>query len=183
MRKTLDSRNLRVINAKITRFLRLIQKSNFTKMSEFDRKIITDAITRMLARREHSFNEIMRKLQQKGIASDAFMPILEEFKDADIQSDARFAESRARALYLKGKGPRAIKLDLQQYGVDESTAEHAMREIDADWFESAKKVKEKKFGEFYENEFALRQKQKQFLQYRGFYQDHIEYAVSANESS
>ncbi|PTT93368.1 RecX family transcriptional regulator, partial [Pseudomonas sp. HMWF031] len=37
-------------------------------MSEFDRKIITDAITRMLARREHSFNEIMRKLQQKGIA-------------------------------------------------------------------------------------------------------------------
>ncbi|SVE25755.1 uncharacterized protein METZ01_LOCUS478609, partial [marine metagenome] len=56
-------------------------------MSEFDRKIITDAITRMLARREHSFNEIMRKLQQKGIASDAFMPILEEFKDADIQSD------------------------------------------------------------------------------------------------
>ena len=46
-----------------------------------------------------------------------------------------------------------------------------------------KKVKEKKFGEFYETEFALRQKQKQFLQYRGFYQDHIEYAVSANESS
>ena len=113
-------------------------------MSEFDRKIITDAITRMLARREHSFNEIMRKLQQKGIASDAFMPILEEFKDADIQSDARFAESRARALYLKGKGPRAIKLDLQQYGVDESTAEHAMREIDADWFESAKKSKREK---------------------------------------
>ena len=48
---------------------------------------------------------------------------------------------------------------------------------------NSKKVKEKKFGEFYETEFALRQKQKQFLQYRGFYQDHIEYAVSANESS
>ena len=183
MRKTLDSRNVRVINAKITRFLRLIQKSKFTKMSEFDRKIITDAITRMLARREHSFNEIMRKLQQKGIASDAFMPILEEFKDADIQSDARFAESRARALYLKGKGPRAIKLDLQQYGVDESTAEHAMREIDADWFESAKKVKEKKFGDFYETEFALRQKAETISSISWLYQDHIEYAVSANESS
>ncbi|OJF67406.1 RecX family transcriptional regulator [Alteromonas sp. V450] len=150
-------------------------------MSEFDRKIITDAITRMLARREHSFNEVMRKLQQKGIASDVFMPILEEFRYADIQSDARFAESRARALYLKGKGPRAIKLDLQQYGVDESTAEQAMREIDADWFESARKVKEKKFGDFYVSEFSLRQKQKQFLQYRGFYHEHIEYAVSANE--
>lgn len=31
-----------------------------------------------------------------------------------------------------------------------------MREIDVDWFESVKKVKEKKFGEFYENEFVLR---------------------------
>ncbi|MBJ2127531.1 regulatory protein RecX [Alteromonas sp. IB21] len=150
-------------------------------MSEFDRKIITEAITRMLARREHSFSEIVRKLKQKGIESDAFIPILEEFRSADIQSDVRFAESRARALYLKGKGPRAIKLDLQQYCIDESTAYEAMQEIDADWFESAKKVKEKKFGGFYEAEFVLRQKQKQFLQYRGFYQEHIDYAVSAND--
>ena len=53
-------------------------------MSDFDRKIITDAITRMLARREHSVNEIARKLQQKGIASEAFTPILDEFKDAAV---------------------------------------------------------------------------------------------------
>lgn len=149
-------------------------------MSEFDRKIITDAITRMLARREHSYNEIVRKLRQKGIESDAFIPILEEFRDADIQSDVRFAESRARALYMKGKGPRTIKLDLQQYGVDEYCAERALDEISPDWFESAKAVKIKKFGEFYESDYALRLKQKQFLQYRGFYQDHIEYAVSGD---
>ena len=49
-------------------------------MSEFDRKIITEAITRMLARREHSLSEIVRKLKQKGIESDAFIPILEEFR-------------------------------------------------------------------------------------------------------
>lgn len=66
--------------------------------------------------------------------------------------------------------------------MDESVAEQALKEIDADWFESAKKVKEKKFGEFYETEFALRQKQKQFLQYRGFYQEHIDYAVSASSN-
>ena len=147
-------------------------------MSEFDRKIITDAITRMLARREHSFNEIVRKLKQKGMQTEAFIGILEEFRDADIQSDARFAESRARALYLKGKGPRTIKLDLQQYGVDEYCVHQALEEIEADWFESAKAVKIKKFGEFYETDYSARLKQKQFLQYRGFYQDHIEYAVS-----
>lgn len=149
-------------------------------MSEFDRKIITDAITRMLARREHSYNEITRKLMQKGFESDAFLPVLEEFRNADVQSDERFAESRARALYLKGKGPRAIKLDLQQYGIDESYAEQALHDIEPDWFESAKAVKEKKFGLFIETDFQLRQKQKQFLQYRGFYPDHIDYAVSGD---
>ncbi|WP_334012833.1 regulatory protein RecX [Alteromonas sp. S167] len=149
-------------------------------MSEFDRKIITDAITRMLARREHSYNEIVRKLKQKGMPIEDFIDILEEFRTADIQSDARFAESRARALYLKGKGPRTIKLDLQQYGVDEYCAHQALEEIDADWFESAKTVKIKKFGEFYETDYAARLKQKQFLQYRGFYQEHIDYAVSSD---
>ena len=82
-------------------------------MSEFDRKFITDAITRMLARREHSFSEICRKLD----------------------------------------------------------------EIEPDWFEKAKWVKDKKFGPFKETDFKLLMKQKQFLQYRGFYSEHIEYAV------
>lgn len=149
-------------------------------MSEFDRKIITDAITSMLARREHSYSEIARKLSLKGIESEAYSPILEEFRDADIQSDERFAESRARALYMKGKGPRAIKLDLQQYGVSEYCVSRAFDEIEPDWFESAKAVKIKKFGDFFESDFGLRQKQKQFLQYRGFYQEHIEYAVSGD---
>ncbi|AUC87691.1 RecX family transcriptional regulator [Alteromonas sp. MB-3u-76] len=147
-------------------------------MSEFDRKIIIDAITSMLARREHSYSEVVRKLSQKGIESDDFLPILDEFRNRDLQSDHRFACSRARTLYLKGKGPRVIKLDLQQYGVDEGIVRDALIEIEADWFESAKKVKTKKFGDFFETDYALRQKQKRFLQYRGFYQDHIDYAVS-----
>ena len=115
-------------------------------MSEFDRKIIIDAITRMLARREHSYSEIVRKLTQKGIENEAFLPILDAFREADIQSDERFAQSRARALYLKGKGPRVIKLDLQQYGVDEGYVREAFEDIEADWFESAKTAKVKKFG-------------------------------------
>lgn len=147
-------------------------------MSDFDRKFITDAITRMLARREHSFTEICRKLSLKGIVNEDFIPILEEFKQANIQCDKRFAESRARALYLKGAGPRKIKLDLQQHGIDESDAEVALEEIEADWFAAAKQVKVKKFGADKETDFKLAMKQKQFLQYRGFYQEHIEFAVN-----
>ena len=147
-------------------------------MSEFDKKFITDAITRMLARREHSFLEVSRKLSQKGIEENAYMPVLQAFKDADIQSDQRFAESRARALYFKGAGPRKIKLDLQQHGIDEHLAEQALIELEPEWFEMAKQVKEKKFGINKETDFKRLMKQKQFLQYRGFYTEHIEYAVN-----
>lgn len=146
-------------------------------MSEFDRKFITDAITRMLARREHSFSEVSRKLEQKGIQADDYLPVLQEFKDADIQSDMRYAESRARALYHKGAGPRKIKLDLQQHGIDEHIGEQALMELEPEWFEMAKHVKEKKFGTSRETDFKQLMKQKQFLQYRGFYSEHIEYAV------
>ncbi len=149
-------------------------------MAEYDRKIITDAITRMLARREHSYNEIVRKLTQKGLEKTALIPILDEFRDADIQSDRRFAETRIRALYSKGKGPRVIKLDLHQFGIDEYLIDQAIQEAEVDWFESAHRVKEKKFGSLHETDFALLQKQKQFLQYRGFYQEHIEYAVKGD---
>lgn len=153
-------------------------KGLFKKMSEFDRKIITDAITRMLARREHSFDEICKKLSLKGIERSVVLPILQEFCDADIQSDERFAESRARMLAAKGQGPRKIKLDLQQYGVDEYIAEIALNETDVDWFESARQVRIKKFGSPAKTEFKDVAKQKQFLQYRGFYSDHITFAVN-----
>lgn len=152
-------------------------KGLFKKMSEFDRKIITDAITRMLARREHSFDEICKKLSLKGIERDVALPILQAFSDADIQSDERFAESRARMLAAKGQGPRKIKLDLQQYGVDEHIAELALNETDVDWFESARQVRIKKFGYPAKTDFKDLAKQKQFLQYRGFYSDHITFAV------
>jgi len=147
-------------------------------VSDFDRKLITDAITRMLARREHSYNEICQKLSLKGIENEDFIPILEEFKQANIQCNRRFAESRARALYLKGAGPRKIKLDLQQHGVDEADTEAAFNEIQPDWFAAAHKVKVKKFGADKAADFKRAMKQKQFLQYRGFYHEHIEFAVN-----
>ena len=52
-----------------------------------------------------------------------------------------------------------------------------IQEIEADWFEAALKVKVKKFGAGRETDFKYAMKQKQFLQYRGFYSEHIEFAV------
>ncbi|WP_414830189.1 regulatory protein RecX [Alteromonas sp. H39] len=149
-----------------------------TTMTEPDRKVIVASITRMLARREHSAQEIVRKLSQKGVDEAAIWPVLDEFREAGIQSDARYAEARARALMLKGSGPQKIKADLHQHGVAEGLFDEVFRELDADWFELARQVKEKRFGQQYPQEYKDKMKQMQFLSYRGFSQSHINYAVN-----
>ena len=78
-------------------------------MTDPNRKIIIDAITRMLARREHSRVEARTKLSQKGFDPEAYLPVLQEFTDADIQSDSRYAEMRVRACASKGIGPQRIQ--------------------------------------------------------------------------
>lgn len=147
-------------------------------MSEYDRKIIIETITRMLARREHSYTEVIQKLAQKGVEPSSSAPILDEFRQADIQSDVRYSESRANALANKGSGPQKIKADLRFHGVDDSIIEQAMYDVSVDWFELAKQVKQKKFGEQIESDYKQCLKQKQFLTYRGFSSDQINYAVS-----
>ena len=149
-------------------------------MTDPDRKIIIDAITRMLARREHSHVEVLTKLTQKGFDAGLSSAILQEFTDADIQSNARYAEMRVRACASKGQGPARIKRELAQHKLDDATIASAMSEAAIDWFELALKVKEKKFGEEQERDFKARQKQMQFLNYRGFTQEHIQYAVNGD---
>ena len=150
-------------------------------MTDSDRKIIMDSITRMLSRREHAYAELIRKLQQKGFQTNAFVPVLEEYRDAGIQSDARFAEMKVRAGAAKGHGPGRVKMDCQQWQVDEHLVDQAIQENEIDWFELALQVRAKKYGIERISDREQRYKQMRFLQYRGFYQDHIEYALSVTE--
>lgn len=146
-------------------------------MSESDRKIIIDAITRMLARREHSRAEILRKLAQKGFDGEQVLPVLEAFEQKQIQSDNRFAESRIRACLSKGQGPSRIRAELSQHGLSESDIDSAMAEVDPDFFELAKSVWQKKFKGDVATDSKTRQKQMQFLYYRGFSSSQIQYAI------
>ena len=149
-------------------------------MSEFDRNVIIDTITRMLARREHSVVEIERKLTQKGVPESEYAPVLQEFIDNDVQSNRRYAESRARSMVTRGAGPMKIRGDLQQRGVEEADIETALEELDLDWFQLAREVRIKKFGRAQAYDYTQRMKQMQFLRYRGFAMEQIEFAVSGD---
>ena len=145
-------------------------------MTDNPRKIIIESITRMLSRREHAYHELLRKLSQKGFAMDDCAPVVEEFKQAGVQSHARFAEMKVRSGVAKGQGPARIKAECQQFSIDESLLEQAMLENDTDWFTLAGQVRRKRFGLKPPATDKEKFKQIRFLQYRGFYSDHIQHA-------
>ncbi len=135
----------------------------------------------MLARREHAYHELLRKLSQKGFPMNDCVPVVDEFKAAGIQSDVRYAEMKVRSGVNKGHGPARLKADCQQWQIDESVVSQAFEECEADWFELAVLVRHKRFGAGAAQNDKDKAKQIRFLQYRGFYSDHIQYALSVVE--
>ncbi|MCW8092861.1 regulatory protein RecX [Alteromonas sp. ASW11-130] len=141
------------------------------------RKKLIESTTRLLARREHSVTELVQKLASKGFELDSIYSVVEEFKQADIQSDRRFAESRVRHAANKGIGPNRVKTELSQHKIDETLVFEAFKEAEIDWFELAKTVHAKKYKGDISDSFKEQQKQRQFLQYRGFTFEQIQYAI------
>lgn len=149
-------------------------------MSQSDRKVIISQITQLLARREHSAVEITRKLVAKGYSPEVVEQIVGEFTAKDIQSDYRYVESRIRNAMRRGIGPVRVSAELKQHRVSARLFSQVQDEIEPDWFELAKEVKWKRFGELTERDPKLRFKQQQFLLYRGFNSEQIKYAMSGD---
>jgi len=145
-------------------------------MSEQEGKQIREIVTRLLARREHSVAELYQKLQQRGFDAELYMPIVAKFTRADIQSDLRFAEGFARQSVSKGHGLQRICAALKQRQVADGVIQHALAELEVDWFELARQVFLKKFGLNTEGDWQQQQKYFRYLQYRGFSHEQIRYA-------
>lgn len=147
-------------------------------MTEETAKIIRHALTRLLARREHGYLELIEKLKRKGFTENDIVPTLDQFRAADLQSDARFAESFVRNSVTKGHGKRRIVGELNRIGVNESDIHQALAEQTVDWFALALEVKCKRFGNDVAEDMKMRAKQQRFLAYRGFYQEEINHAIT-----
>jgi len=147
-------------------------------MSEDPSKAVRHAITRLLARREYGFWEVIDKLSAKGFEQTSVIETLTSFTEAGLQSDARFAESTLRNTASKGQGLRRARAHLSALKVGDDAIAQAIREVDIDWFLIALQAKRKKFGDEIAVEFAEKAKQQRFLAYRGFSQDEIDHAIT-----
>lgn len=120
----------------------------------------------LLARREHSRAELLRKLDKTGEERDTLNTLLDEFEARNWLSDRRFAESyvadhRARAGAVK------LAFDLRQRGVADAVIHAVLHEQRDSERERALAVWQKKFGTPASNP-GERASQMRFLQGRGF---------------
>jgi regulatory protein len=130
---------------------------------------------RLLARREHTRQELERKLSPHAGSSEDLKGLLTGLKQKNQLSEERFAEERARQLSRK-YGAARIRQDLKAKGVSEelisrfSSSENEMQK--------AKEILERK----YRTPAATREekaKRMRFLQSRGFSSEIIFKLLSA----
>jgi regulatory protein len=136
------------------------------------------AAMRMLTRREYSRRELIQKLKHKGFNATLIEQIADDLAQEGLLSDERFAESFLRSRMNKGYGPVRVRHELQQRGVSEEIIAATIVEEDPAWFELVRKVREKRFGARLPGQISDKLKQQKFLQYRGFTQQHLRYAMS-----
>ncbi|NOY71694.1 MAG: regulatory protein RecX [Gammaproteobacteria bacterium] len=130
---------------------------------------------RLLARREHSYSELITKLELRGFESQDVVAMMDHLADQGLQSDARFAESFTRYRISRGQGPLRIRGELQQRGVSSELITLALDSEGVDWVELAGAQRCKRFGPDRPKTHAEQARQQRFLHYRGFSSEHIRY--------
>ena len=136
--------------------------------SASDTKAVEAAAVRLLARREHSIEELRHKLLSKGYPSEHIEPVIQKLAGKRLVSDERFTSSFVHHHAKRGQGPMRIRAELRQQGIADSQVEEALRSAEIDWVQLAREVRRRKFGATAPRSLGERAKQARFLQYRGF---------------
>lgn len=135
---------------------------------------IKHSCLRLLARREHSQQELLRKLQAKGFIKEAIEAVLVELNQQGLQSETRFAESYARMRFGNGFGSLKIDYELKQRGIENFDLEAVLSENFMDEQQLINTAYQKKYPHTEKLAFKEQLKRQRFLQQRGFSYDLIQ---------
>lgn len=134
------------------------------------------AAMNLLARREHSLDELRSKLCRRFADADLVEDQLQQLRAENLQSDERFAESFARQRANRGYGPGRVRQEMRQRGLSDAAISTALDTLDMDWFALAETVWRKKFNAP-ASDLKNLAKQQRFMQYRGFSAEYYEHLV------
>ena len=126
-----------------------------------------------LARREHSEQELARKLATRGYAADVVEATLAALVADHLLSNARFSEAFVHSRIQRGSGPQKIRAELRERGIPDELIDDSLEAHADSWRELAREVREKRFGRAEPRDFRERSRQMRFLQQRGFSTEQI----------
>lgn len=126
----------------------------------------------LLARREHTLQELRRKLARRFPDEQLVELELLRLGEDNLQSDQRFAQSFVRQRAARGKGPLRLRQEMRERGVSDTDIQHAMESTEVDWYALAAEVLLKKFGDTRSMDLKTKARCFRFMQYRGFSSDH-----------
>jgi regulatory protein len=120
-----------------------------------------------LARRDHASAELGSKLLEKGYDAAVVATLLDALRTERLLDDRRYTESFVAFHAGRGQGPRRVRAELRRHGLEGILVEECLGAF-PDWILHLRKARQKKFGEKLPVNIAERQRQAQFLGYRGF---------------
>ncbi len=91
----------------------------------------------ILARREHSQQELRNKMQQRGISKDVIDSIILRLITNNYQSDTRFTEVFCRSRVGRKDGVNKIRYQLKQKGIDAALANQFLAQYADDFLHNA----------------------------------------------
>lgn len=88
-----------------------------------------------LARREHSQLELSQKLAKAfpDEQAEVIASVLDQLIEDNLLSNERFCESFFNSRVQRGYGPRMIRFELQQRGIEQSLVDQVAAEACVDW--------------------------------------------------
>jgi regulatory protein len=131
----------------------------------------------IISRREHSEKEIREKLYKKFNDNKVSELVITSLIEKGLVNDHRFAEMYIIARKRKGFGPKKIAYELLAKGVSDDISSQALNE-EGGWRIAALNAFNKKYKNGIADNFKEMNKQKIFLQNRGFTFEEIDSVFS-----
>ncbi len=125
------------------------------------------AALRLLARRDRPSADLRSRLEEKGYAAAIAGAVVDRLRADRLVDDRRFVDNFIGFRAARGQGPVRIRADLRQFDLGADLVEEGLSSY-ADWPLQLSKARQKKFGAALPSDYADRQRQARFLEYRGF---------------
>ena len=139
------------------------------------------AAMNLLARREHSEQELRRKLANRGYEQSLIDAAIASLLADRLLDDARFTEAYIRYRGSNGYGPVRIRQELKERGISDELLNDYLDERDSMWREKVSEVRNKRFRDSSPADYKERARQARFLQYRGFTNEQIQRVLQGND--